>query len=119
VSDNWEGVPAATAEHRTVGSYRAWCHEDKGWCYAPKVAAVGYDGLCECCAEAVGYRIVRVPPDAPTVTVERWRRLVSLEMMAERAARKGYDLHDYELNELLASDAGDSGTYALVRLEEQ
>jgi hypothetical protein len=36
----WEGVKGSS-EHRTVGSHRAWCHQDSTWCYP--------SSLCGCC----------------------------------------------------------------------
>lgn len=32
--DLFEGFePRECGEHRTVGDYRAWCHDDTEWCY--------------------------------------------------------------------------------------
>lgn len=39
---HWEGVKGA-ADHRTVGSHRAWCLREGEWCYP--------DSLCRCCLE--------------------------------------------------------------------
>ena len=31
---NFEGYqPRTCGEHRTVGDYRAWCHDHRCWCY--------------------------------------------------------------------------------------
>jgi hypothetical protein len=50
--DFWHGVPEGdTDNHRTVGKHRAWCHNDKTWCYPHQ------DGWCPCCLEAKGYRM--------------------------------------------------------------
>lgn len=42
---NWEGVEGAS-EHRTVGEHRAWCHEDREWCYPDDTLH------CQCCFRA-------------------------------------------------------------------
>jgi len=55
MAENWEGVEAATAEHRTVGPHRAWCLDENEWCYPSD------EGMCDCCAFVAGYVLVRVP----------------------------------------------------------
>jgi len=30
---NFQGHQGSAREHRTVGSHRAWCFEDREWCY--------------------------------------------------------------------------------------
>lgn len=32
-TDNFLGFAGSTGEHRTVGPHRAWCHDDREWCY--------------------------------------------------------------------------------------
>ena len=51
---NWEGVEGAT-EHRTVGSYRAWCYQDGEWCYQDGEWCYQDGEWCDCCYEAEGY----------------------------------------------------------------
>jgi hypothetical protein len=35
-------------DHRTVGSHRAWCHNDHEWCYP--------HSWCDCCHYAEGHQ---------------------------------------------------------------
>lgn len=60
MSENWEGAPDATSEHRTTGG-RAWCFNDSEWCSPAS--------WCQCCD------VTRVP--------DQWKGMYAGEVLAE------------------------------------
>ncbi len=52
---DWGGVPGAP-EHRTVGSHRAWCFNDREWCYPES------ELMCPCCHGVLGHEEVWFDP---------------------------------------------------------